>query len=398
MMLSQSIFLALSAIVMLAGHIQCNAQDNDVKLAEANNRFGLKLFKELSRADPESNIFFSPTSIAIALAMLYAGARGTTETELSTVLGHTAAGLTRKESALSCYKTLLQELQVGDVTLDLANAVLVDKRLKILESYSKNLVESFAAKFQSVDFATEAAAVVAEINEWVKNRTRGKIPDIAGKEITGATVMVLLNAVYFKGLWETSFNPNLTALRPFYNRGSQEVSVETMELSGKLQFTSEPDLKSEAIQLPYKGGRHCMVIVLPSKRKGLAELRNAMTLENIATIDKNLKETYLTLRLPKFKFETEYDLPTALMKLGLNLIFAGGDLSGITNDRIPAVSEVKHKAAIEVNEEGTVAAAATMVVMGKTTSSYFFADHPFLFYIREKTTGRVLFMGEVQEL
>ncbi|CAN7938363.1 unnamed protein product [Ixodes hexagonus] len=395
---SQISFLALFAIVMLVDNTECNAQDNDVKLAEANNCFGLQLLKELSRANPESNLFFSPTSIAIALAMVYAGAKGTTETELSTVLGHTAAGLTSRESALSSYKSVLREFQVGDVTLDVANAVFIDKKLKILESYSRDLLDSFAAKFRSVDFASEAAAVVAEVNEWAKNKTRGKIPDIAGKDITPNTIMVLLNAVYFKGLWKTPFNPNRTALRPFYNKGSQEASVETMELKAKLLFTPDPDLKSDAIQLPYKGGRHCMVIVLPRERKGLADLRNAMTVENIQKIDKNLKETKMIISLPKFKLNTHYGLVPVLQKLGLKLIFTGGDLSGITGDAGLVVSKVKHKAAIEVNEEGTVATAATMVTLNKAGPLSFVADHPFLFYIRERTTGRVLFMGEVQEL
>ncbi|CAN7938364.1 unnamed protein product [Ixodes hexagonus] len=397
-MLSQGSFLVLFAIVMLEIHIECDAQDSDVKLAEANNRFGLKLFKELSSASTESNLFFSPTSISIALAMLYAGARGNTETELSTALGLSAAGLTR-ESTLASYKKILQELQTDGVSLDLANAVVVQKKLKVMEGYQRDLVEKFAAKFWSVDFATETSTAVSEINDWVKNKTRGQIPDIAGPEINPDTVMVLLNAVYFKGLWETSFNPNLTALHPFYNRGSMEVSVETMQLTGNLLYTSEPDLKSQAIQLPYKGGQHCMVIVLPNDKMGLADLGKAMTVENIEKIDKNLKETKVAISLPKFKLETKYGLNPILQKLGLNSIFSGGDFSGITSDAGLVVSEVKHKAAIEVNEEGTVAGAATEVVAIKAPMNpTFVADHPFLFYIREKATGRVLFMGEVYEL
>ncbi|KAG0443150.1 hypothetical protein HPB47_015237 [Ixodes persulcatus] len=365
-----------------------------MKLARAQNHFALKLLKELSSEAPESNIFFSPTSISVALAMVYAGARGKTEAELSSALGHTAAGLSSRESILEHYEKILAKQQTDDnVSLMIANAVFVQKNLKVLESYQKELVCTFAAMFRSVDVAAETSAMESEVNEWVKNKTRGKI---SGFKIPADTLMALLNAIYFKGLWETPFKLNNTSPLPFYNKGSQETKVETMTRRGKVPFTYEPDFA--AIELSYKGDRHCMVIVLPSEKKGLPKLRDAMTVESIEKIQGSLKNETVKIQLPKLDLKTKYGLIPALKKLGVRSIFSDADLSGITGDRGLWVTEVQHKAAIEVNEEGTVAGAATKVEGGRNLPRSFAVNRPFLFYIREKATGRVLFLGEVHEL
>ncbi|CAN7948061.1 unnamed protein product, partial [Ixodes pacificus] len=307
----------------------------------------------------ESNIFFSPTSISVALAMVYAGARGKSETELSAALGHTAAGLSSRKSILESYKKILAEQQTDDnVSLMIANAVFVKKNLKVLESYQKELVDTFAAMLRSVNVGAEKSAMKSEVNEWVKNKTRGKI---SGFTIPADTLMALLNAIYFKGLWKTPFKPEYTSPLPFYNKGSQEVKVETMTRHGKVPFTSELDFA--AIELSYEGDGHCMVIILPRNHtsKGLPKLRDAMTVESIEKIQESLNEESVRIQLPKFDLKTEYGLIPALKKLGVRSIFSDADLSGITRDGGLRVTEVQHKAAIEVNEEGTVAGAATEV-------------------------------------
>ncbi|XP_029825704.2 intracellular coagulation inhibitor 1-like [Ixodes scapularis] len=391
-MFAGKVFLVV--FFLLAGDSECNAEDGNVKLARAQNHFALKLLKELCSKDPESNIFLSPTSISVALAMVYAGARGKSEAEISTALGHVAARLSSRESILESYKKILAEQQTDDnVSFMIANAVFVDKRLKILESYQKELVDTFAAMFRSVDVVAEKSAMESEVNEWVKNKTRGKI---SGFEIPSDTIMALLNAIYFKGLWKTPFKLNNTSPLPFYNKGSEEVKVETMMRYGNVPFTSEPDF--EAIELSYKGDRHCMVIVLPSEKKELAKLRDAMTVESIEKIQESLKEETLEIQLPKFELKTEYGLVPALKKLGMRSIFSDADLSGITRERGLRVTEVQHKAVIVVNEEGTEAAAATVVRIGKSLPRSFAVNRPFLFYIREKATGRLLFLGEVHKL
>ncbi|KAM7290591.1 intracellular coagulation inhibitor 3-like [Ixodes scapularis] len=326
--------------------------------------------------------------------MVYAGARGKSEAELSSALGHTTAGLSSRESILESYKKILAQQQTDDnVSLMIANAVFVQKNLKVLESYQKELVDIFAAMFRLVDGGAEKSDMQSEVNEWVKNKTRGKI---SGFETPADVVMVILNAIYFKGLWETPFKPNNTSPLPFYNKGSQEIKVETMTRLGKVPFTSAPDF--EAIELSYKGDRHCMVIVLPHEKKGLPKLRDAITVETIKKIQGSLKNETVKIQLPKFNLETEYGLIPALRKLGVRSIFSDADLSGITGDRGLRVTDVRHKATIEVNEEGTVATGVTKVDIGRSLPRRFIVDRPFLFYIREKETGRVLFLGEVHEL
>ncbi|CAN8013094.1 unnamed protein product [Ixodes pacificus] len=362
-----------------------------MKLARAQNHFALKLLKELCSEEPESNIFFSPTSISVALAMVYAAARGKSEAELSTALGHTAAGLPSRESALESYKKMLVEQQ----TLIIANAVFVQKKLKVLESYRKELVDIFAAMYRSVDVGGKNSAMESEVNEWVKNKTKDKN---SGFKIPAGTIMALLNAIYFKGLWETPFDLKYSFSLPFYNKGSKVVMVETMSRDGTVLFTSEPGLKCEAIEYPYKGGRHSMIFVFPNEKNGLAELRQAITVESIEKIQRNMKETVLMFQLPKFDLKTEYNLVPALKKLGVGSIFSDADLSGITGDGGKVVTEFQHKAAIEINEEGTVAAAATAVRASNNRTPSFVVNRPFLFYICEKATGRLLFLGEVHAL
>ncbi|XP_040078043.1 intracellular coagulation inhibitor 3-like [Ixodes scapularis] len=393
-MLAEKVFFVV--FVLLGGNSIGNSEDSDMKLAQAQNHFALKLLKELCTKHQESNIFFSPTSIFVALAMVYAGARGKSEMELSAALGHTAAGLSTRKSILDSYKKILTEQQTDDnVSLMIANAVFVQKNLKVLESYQKELADTFAAMFRSVDVGAENFAMESEINEWVKNKTRGKI---SGFKIPSDTVVALLNAIYFKGIWKTPFEPKYTSPLPFYNKGSEEVKVETMTRTSMVPITFEPDF--EAIELSYKGDGHCMVIILPRNHtsKALAELRDSMTLESIEKIKESLKRESVTIQLPKFHLKTEYGLIPALKKLGVRSIFSDADLSGITGDGGLRVTDVQHKAAIEVNEEGTVAGAATDVVLGRILPTRFFVNRPFLFYIREKATGRVLFLGEVHEL
>ncbi|XP_040067801.1 intracellular coagulation inhibitor 2-like [Ixodes scapularis] len=393
-MLAQKVLIVL--FVLLAGDSECNAEDSDMKLARAQNRFALKLLKELCSEEPESNIFFSPTSISVALAMVYAAARGKSEAEISIALGHTAALLPSRESTLESYKKFLAEQQTDDnVSLMIANAVFVQKKLKVLKSYRKELVDIFAAMYRSVDVRGEKSAMESEVNEWVKNKTKDQI---SGFKLPAGTITALLNAIYFKGQWETPFDLKYSFSFPFYNKGSEVVMVETMSRDGTVLFTSEPGLKCEAIEHPYKGGRHSMIFVFPNEKNGLAELRQAITVESIEKILRNLKETVLMFQLPKFDLKTEYNLVPALKKLGVGSIFSDADLSGIPGGEGQVVTEVQHKAAIEINEEGTVAAAATAVRAGKNRTQSFVVNRPFLFYICEKATGRLLFLGEVHAL
>lgn len=317
------------------------------------------------------------------------------------MLGHDHPGLEDGRELLAAYKKLLDYNRPGNVTLRVANAVLILKDLQVLESYKEELVDTFGAELRLADGASELAS---EINEWVSVKTRGKITKLLTNDLPANAAMLLLNAIYFKGRWAHKFNAKATTPRPFSNRGVQEVQVDTMSLKKRIRHADLATLRSEAIELPYQGDRFSMVVVLPKSDNGLHELKQNLNAQELESIDVMMRTKDVLLRLPKFKLDAEYDLVPALEALGLRSVFGyQADLSGITGNRELSVSDVKHKAVVEVNEEGTEAAGVTSISIraksaGRSRIVNFFVNHPFLFYIRDRTTKRVLFMGQVEEL
>uniref|UniRef100_V5HBT7 Putative serine proteinase inhibitor n=1 Tax=Ixodes ricinus TaxID=34613 RepID=V5HBT7_IXORI len=396
---------APTALFLLMAVASCYSQSDEQKLAKANNEFSVNLLKQLTAEKPNDNVFFSPTSISTALAMIYAGAGGSSEEELSKVLGQAGFGLTDRDAVLAAYKKLLAGTNSGNVTLDIANSVLIEKRLPVLDSFKKALTESFGAQLRSVDFENDGPKVQSEVNKWVSQKTRGKIPSIVDNGFPMNTVMFLLNAVYFNGTWHNQFPQKNTVPRPFFNRGSEEVHVKTMALRGSIRHTRLDDLKAQAVELPYQGEEYSMVIVLPNAKMGVSQLREGLTVSMLQKITNQMSAKTVSLTLPKFELRTDYDLIPTLKQMGLKSVFGEkSDFSGITGDKSLYVSGVRHKAMVEVNEKGTVAAAVTSISMAVRTSVgrprivNFHVDRPFLFYIRNRATGRLLFMGEVHQL
>ncbi|CAN7936951.1 unnamed protein product [Ixodes hexagonus] len=395
---------APTVLVIMVTVAQCYSQSDDLNLAKANNVFSLNLLKQLTSENRNANVFFSPTSISAALAMIYAGAGGSSEEELSTILGHAGFGLIDRGAVLQGYKKLMAATSSGEVTLDIANAVLIQDKLHVLDSFKRALTESFDAELRSVDFVKDGPKVESEVNEWVSQKTRGKIPSIVDDGFPMNTVMFLLNAVYFNGTWRAQFQPKNTIPRPFYNHGIKKVQIKTMALRGSIRHTRLEDLKAEAVELPYKGEEYSMVIVLPASKTGLPQVRDALTVQKLQDITSRLSAKRVILTLPKFELQTNYDLVPTLKQMGLKSVFDGrSDFSGITGDKSLYVSGMRHKAMVEVKEEGTVAAAVTSISMGLRSSLAprvvnFHVDRPFLFYIKHTVTGRLLFMGEVHQL
>ncbi|KAM7290142.1 intracellular coagulation inhibitor 3-like [Ixodes scapularis] len=396
-------FLVLIVTLAAAGHV--SAQSDQTKLARASSEFGLSLFKELcSTRKPQENVFFSPSSIFAALTMVYAGAKGRSAAELETVLGLRRAKITTRDAVLGVFRTYLNDLQSPNVTVNNANAALVDKRLRILESYKRDLAKTFGAEVRSVDFENNLKKVVSEINQWVKTKTKGKISDIVSEDSLREAVMVLMNAIYFKGSWKNAFDTKQTANFPFYNEGIKTVQVKTMTCRSRMKYRALPELKSQAVQLPYSGDQYSMVILLPNNRTGLPQLIRALSVRTLLTLQKKLYQYEVKLRLPKFELRTSYKLGDPLQKLGLTSIFSGkADLSGISSDVKLKVSDVVHKAMVGVSEEGTVAAAATKFQLAALSGRRypipeFYVDHPFLFFICDTVKQRILFIGAVHKL
>ncbi|KAH7935126.1 hypothetical protein HPB52_004475 [Rhipicephalus sanguineus] len=350
----------LCAAVLLAP--PSSAQDAQLGLARANNAFGVALFKELCSKAADRNVFFSPASVSIALGMLYAGAHGKTLEELSSVLGLKDAGLVDKDAVLSAYKSLL-EAKSANATLDIANTVLIQKDFEVLEQYKKDVVEYFQAEARSVDFVRDAHKVAAEINDWVKKKTRGKIPKLLDDAPPMNTVAFLINAIYFKGTWVTKFKARDTKQLAFYNHGRDEVKVATMSVRRRFGYAAVDELQARALEVPYAGDRFSMVIVLPNRKTGLSTVKTHLTTDLVEKIANRLTLRDVQLWLPKFQLQTDYDLVAPLRRLGLESAFGkGADLSGISARNNLEVSDVKHKAMIEVSEQGTVAAAVTRYV------------------------------------
>ncbi|KAH7935121.1 intracellular coagulation inhibitor 2 [Rhipicephalus sanguineus] len=395
--------LLLSAAASLAPTFP---QDAHLRHARASNAFGVALFKELCSKTTDRNVVFSPASVSIALGMLYAGASGKNLGELSTVLGLSDAGLVDRDAVLSAYKSLV-ETKSANATLDIANIVLIQKDFEVLEQYRKDVAKYFHAGALSVDFFRDAQRVAAEINDWVKKKTRGEIPKLLDVAPPMNTVAFLINAIYFKGMWETTFQDRDTKPLAFYNHGQDEVKVATMSVRRRFGYAVVEELEARALEVPYAGDRFSMVVMLPNSRTGLSTVETRLTTDLVEKIANRLTLRDVQLWLPKFKLQTEYDLVEPLRRLGLISAFGkGADFSGISARNDLQVSDVVHKAVVEVSEEGTVAAAVTAVRVSFKSGGFvrlppptpFRVEHPFAFYIWDKVDKRALFMGAIRSL
>ncbi|GBM18219.1 Serpin B10 [Araneus ventricosus] len=377
------------------------AEDNVTalqKLANANNEFSMKLHQTLAQNSLQ-NLFFSPTSLFFALGMLYKGARGETAQELQNFLGYNEAGLSDEEVDKSFTQLLTEYSSSRNYTLKTANAILVNHLVNLKSEYRQAMQDSFHAKIRNVDFLREANQVVQEINAWINSHTNGKIPHFLD-HLDSSTVLTILNAIYFKGLWSVPFETRDTKLERFYNYGGNDKSkyVLMMHKSHRTLYTSSPDW--EMVELPYKGDRISMVIVLPKERDGLAAVENSLTPGQINEYRNKMRMLTVNLTLPRFKIDSVLNgLKQALETLGVGKMFQyGADFSGMAENAKVRVSQVMHEAVVEVNEEGTVAAAASgvhLVPLSLSLPRDFKVDHPFFFAIVDKKTNLILFSGRV---
>nr|QNV48479.1 serpin 4 [Rhipicephalus haemaphysaloides] len=399
-MLAKLLFLASALAVA-----HCETDDSTL-LARAHNQFAVNLLKELASKNPSSNVFFSPTSIAAAFGMAYAGARGGSEAELNSVFGHTDVGLTDRSRVLAAYKNLLELSTSPNVTLDVANMVLAQDRFPISDSYKQQLREIFDADVKSANFHEDGPRVAAEVNAWVRGKTRGKISSILPEGQQLDIVLFILNAVYFKGTWVTKFDAHRTINKPFLNLGTTEVSKPAMHLRARFPYARVEPLHASALEIPYEGDRFTMVVLLPDNATGLAAVTNGLSLAALEDVGSRLSFRDVILQLPKFDMSLSYGLIPAMRAIGLNSVFGGSaDFSGISEAVPLVISDAVHKAAVEVNEEGTVATAVTGLGFVPLSAHYnppppieFTVDHPFIFYIRDRSTNRVLFIGKVNTL
>jgi len=363
----------------------------------ANNQFAFDLYNKFS--SDEGNIFFSPYSISTALAMTYEGARGKTTEEMQSVLHFPEDDSTRRTEFAGIYNQLNKPDK--DYELSTANALWAQENYKFLDDYFNTVEQYYGGKVTNLDFVGDTENSRITINSWVENQTNNKIKDLIPQGVLDEmTRLVLTNAIYFKGKWAKQFDKENTREADFKVTPGKTIKVQMMSLTGeeaRFNYSETPEL--QILELPYDGGELSMLILLP-KEGNLQTIWELLTGGNLTGWKNNLMEQEVNVYLPKFTFETKYFMKETLEEMGMPTAFSmDADFSGMDGTKNLFISDVIHQAFVEVNEEGTEAAAATavMVKYGISKKIIFRADHPFIFIIQHKETGSILFMGRVSE-
>jgi len=391
-----------AVLALLAG--ACPASDVE-DLAADNTRFALKLYRELN--DGSGNLFFSPYSISTAMAMTWGGARGETASQMAGALEFTLkpdkeGGPLGRQRLHIAFGELQRSLRAaggkGGVEMSIANALWPQNKYPFRKSYLRQIKEEYGSAGRSLDYRSpdEARGV---INRWVERETRRKIKDLLPDgSIDSMTRMVLTNAIYFKGDWATQFKVKNTHELPFKLASGKSRKAPMMFQKGNFGFFQDEEI--QALEMPYKGEKVSMVVLLPRKVDGLAALEKNLSAGKLSGWLGKLRRMKVDTLFPKFKMTSRFELSSHLQNLGMKKAFSDADFSGMDGSRELYLSGVFHKAFVEVNEEGTEAAAATGAVVGRRSllrGPRFRADHPFLFLIRDKATGSILFLGRYAE-
>ncbi|HMB89207.1 MAG TPA: serpin family protein [Rhodothermales bacterium] len=374
---------------------EVNLSQAEQHLVEADNRFGLHLFRQLSQADAAENVFISPLSVSMALGMTMNGASGETRTAMEETLE--LAGLSEEEINAS-YRSLIDMLTTLDdkVTVGIANSIWHREGFAVEQGFLDMNHTFFDAEVQSLNFSRSEAADI--INAWVDDKTHSKIQEIVNPPIPPEVVMYLINATYFKGDWRTQFDEDDTQDDVFRKADGTTVPVSMMNMA-EMSFPMLQTERFQAIDLPYGDSLFSMTILLPNEPYNLDDIAQDLTAENWTAWTSQLAPQKLSLlQMPKFKLAYKKSLAETLGAMGMDIAFdeARADFSRINPNAHLFISEVKHKTFVEVDEEGTEAAAVTSVVVDVTSIRPMLRiDRPFLFAIREQATGTILFLGKM---
>lgn len=361
------------------------------------DRFAFKLFRELVRANDTSNVFCSPFSVMLCLMMVWEGATGDTREAIAKVLEIVG-------NPEDCQRFLKAARAISSAGLELAiaNSLWCDARAQMLPAFLTLAREKYAAEVVSLPF--ESPDAIPRINAWVADKTRGKIGSIIDA-LPPLTLLVALNAIYFKGLWGAPFEKSLTREEQFLLPGSHAIKVPLMRRSDSYSYQEESTF--QAVRLPYQGYRVGMYIFLPSEKSGLPAFLRTLTSERWGRWMRTFRETEGMVGLPRFKFEHCVGLVPILANLGMSEAFDPGraQFDGMALPPPPIyLGQAIHRAVVEVNEEGTEAAAATAVlclrasaIPSKPRRFQMILDRPFFFVIRDDPSNMILFMGAVND-
>ena len=363
------------------------------EVLNSSQKFGLKLFKRIVNGQPDSNVFISPLSISVALNMALNGANGQTYIDMYQTMELNENNIREINEASKALKDALENLD-PEVELALANSVWYRDDLTFQETFMQAMVAYYYARVEGRDFNNPAT--ITEINEWVEANTNGMIDEIIDS-IDRDEILFLINALYFKGTWQTEFNPESTVQGTFKVNDNVTAICDMMVQDETYRYFETQDFQS--VDLPYGNGNFSMTIFLPKADKDLNRLYYLLNEENWNNWLGRYEENEIRLMMPKFDLEYEIELKEVLSAMGMSIAFGGG--ADFTNLFAPGgifIGEVLHKTAIKVNEEGTEAAAVTVITFERTSvdeKPQMIIDRPFLYMIRENTTGTILFIGQV---
>jgi serpin B len=396
------VLLSALLIVALSASMASAAETPDTaSVVTGNTQFAFDLYARLKSSD--DNLFFSPYSISTCLAMTWAGARGDTETQMARTL-HFDTNQAQLHSQFGALQTQLNAVQEKkEVALNLANALWAQQDHPFLPAFLDIARNDYSANLRQVDFRTGAESARQDINDWVSGKTAGRIQDLIPEgTLNSMTRLVLVNAIYFKGSWANPFKTNKTAPGPFTIAPGQTTQASFMNLTASFDYAEADSL--QLLELPYAGGDLSMVVLLPREADGLKTLEDGLSAEKLGLWLGQARHQKVNLFLPKFKLTGQFGLAQTLADMGMTDAFSTrADFSGMDGARDLFITAVIHKAFIEVNEQGTEAAAATgiaagaMAVMRPVEVPVFRADHPFLFFIRDVHSGSILFLGRVTD-
>jgi serine protease inhibitor len=362
------------------------------QLVASDNKFGLKLFREIVAQEGNKNIFVSPLSVAMALGMTYNGANGATQEAMQNTLDLQGMSL---EDVNKSYRSVIDLLGGLDpkVTFQIANSIWYRQGFEVEPTFVDLNKTYFDAVVRALDFADPSAVVT--INSWVSENTNGKIDKII-ERISDRTVMYLIDAIYFKGIWKLQFDPEETYTGTFHLPDGSVKSCQMMSMPESWIAYFETR-EFSAIDLKYGDGNYSMAILLPHSNMNLDSVMAQLTDENWQSWLGQFQLQTWELQIPKFEIEYEKSLKDVLSALGMGIAFSDfADFTGINRQGNLQISEVKHKTYVKVDEEGTEAAAATSVeIRWVSVPIPFTVDRPFLFVIHENHSGTILFMGKI---
>ncbi|XP_070796843.1 serpin B6-like [Pituophis catenifer annectens] len=373
--------------------------ENMDSISASNIKFVLNIFKKVTANDSSPNLFFSPLSISSALLMVSLGARNNTEAQILKVLCIPNDGEVHQR-----FEKLIADINKpvsNQTSLSLVNQLFGETSYDFLASFIESTQRLYHAGLEKLNFTQASEDSRRHINAWVEEKTSGKIQDLLVPGIIDSlTKLVLVNAIYFKGNWANKFNKNYTEEKPFWINKKEKKTVQMMFRKGEYNMAHISADRISILEIPYDNDYLSMIILLPDEITGLEKLEREITYEKLMDWinPERMAPTEIDLSFPKFKLEEKYDLKPVLRSMGMTDAFDEdkADFSGMSTNNDLVISEVVHKSFIEVNEEGTEAAAATginFVFYSARLPLNVIVDHPFLFLIKLRTTNSTLFLG-----